>query len=88
MATITLRLDDALKNNFAETCNELGLDMSTACNIFIKKVAREKRIPFEVAYDPFYEARNTQAISHSLDQLDHGKTITKTLSELEAMENE
>ena len=57
MATITLRLDDALKNSFAKTCNELGLDMTTACTIFVKKMTREKRIPFEVSYDPFFEGR-------------------------------
>lgn len=54
MATITVRLDDNLKNSFAKTCDELGMDMTTAFTIFAKKVSREKRIPFEVSYDPLF----------------------------------
>ena len=88
MATITLRLDDALKKSFAKTCNELGLDMTTACTIFVKKMTREKRIPFEVSYDPFFEEHNVQAIQRSMEQLANGKTVTKTMAELEALENE
>ena len=61
MATITVRLDDALKNNFARTCDDLGLDMTTAFTIFAKKMTREKRIPFDVSIEPFYSESNMKA---------------------------
>lgn len=86
MATITVRLDDNLKSNFANTCDELGLDMTTAFTIFAKKVSREKRIPFEISIEPFYSESNTKALRESIDQLNNGKVIFKTMEELEKME--
>lgn len=86
MATITVRLDDNLKSNFANTCDELGLDMTTAFTIFAKKVSREKRIPFEISIEPFYSESNMRALRESIDQLNNGKVIFKTMEELEKME--
>ena len=51
---VNFRLDEDVKRNMEQTCSELGLSMSAAFTIFAKKVSREKRIPFEVALDPFY----------------------------------
>lgn len=86
MATITVRLDDNLKSNFANTCDELGLDMTTAFTIFAKKVSREKRIPFEISIEPFYSESNMRVLRESIDQLNNGKVIFKTMEELEKME--
>lgn len=86
MATITVRLDDNLKSNFANTCDELGLDMTTAFTIFAKKVSREKRIPFDISIEPFYSESNMKALKESIDQLNNGKVIFKTMEELEKME--
>lgn len=88
MATITIRLDDNLKNNFAKTCDDMGMDMTTAFTIFAKKVSREKRIPFEVSADPFYSERNMKAIKDSIEQLNSGKVVVKSMAELENMEQE
>ena len=71
-----------------ETCKELGITMSTAFNIFARKMCREKRIPFEVSIDPFYSKSNIKALKESINQLKEGNVITKTLEELEAMEDE
>ena len=57
MAQISLRVDDDVKHNAEKTLNDIGLSMSAAINIFLKTVAREKRIPFELSADPFYSAR-------------------------------
>lgn len=51
-------------------------------------MTREKRIPFEVSYDLFYSERNIRAIDESMEQLRQGKTVVKTMEELEGMENE
>lgn len=85
---VNIRMDEELKKNMEQTCQELGLNMTTAFTIFAQKMTREKRIPFEVSYDPFYSENNMLAIFESIEQLKQGKTITKTLEELEAMENE
>ena len=85
---VNVRMDEDVKRNREETCKELGITMSTAFNIFARKMCREKRIPFEVSIDPFYSESNLKAIKESINQLKDGKTVTKTLEELEAMENE
>lgn len=49
MANINIRIDENLKKHSEEICNELGMNMSTAVTIFLKKLCREKRIPFDVS---------------------------------------
>ena len=36
----------------------MGLSMSTAITIYLKKLDNERRIPFEVSADPFYSENN------------------------------
>ena len=54
MAQISLRIDDDVKRNAEQVCKDIGMSMSTAINIYLKKLGRERRIPFDVAADPFY----------------------------------
>ena len=49
MATLTINIDEKTAENFYAFCEELGLDMSTAINLFIRTCLREKRIPFELS---------------------------------------
>ena len=46
--TLNVRVDAKDKKNFEEFCNEVGMNISTAVNMFIKTVIREQRLPFEV----------------------------------------
>lgn len=85
---VNFRMDEDLKRDMEKTCHELGMNMTTAFIIFAKKVARENRIPFEVSVDPFYSRTNMAAISESLEQLRQGKTVVKTMEDLENMEDE
>lgn len=85
---INFRIDETTKKQLEQICNELGITMSTAFNIFAKKVIREKRIPFDVSIDPFYSESNMKAIDESIKESQEGKVIVKTMEELEAMEDE
>ena len=60
-SNICIRIDENLKTQFDYLCNEFGLTMSTAINMFVKKVVRENRIPFEISLDT-PNARTIQAI--------------------------
>lgn len=51
MAQISLRIDDEIKHGAEQTLSEIGLSMSAAINVFLRKVAREHRIPFELSAD-------------------------------------
>ena len=85
---VNFRIDEETKKEMEEVCDELGMTVTTALNIFIKKMTREKRIPFDVSIDPFYSKSNMKVINESIKELEDGKVIVKTLEELEAMENE
>ena len=53
-AMVNFRMDADLKKSMEQTCQEMGMSMTTAFTIFATKVSREKRIPFEISADPFY----------------------------------
>ncbi|KAF5043691.1 RelB antitoxin [anaerobic digester metagenome] len=73
---INFRMDADLKNNMEKACRELGLTPTAAFTIFATKVAREKRIPFEVAVDPFYSDQNMARLKKSIAQMEStGGTI-------------
>ncbi|NLD04548.1 MAG: type II toxin-antitoxin system RelB/DinJ family antitoxin [Synergistaceae bacterium] len=82
---VNIRMDEVLKKDMEKTCQELGINMTTAFTIFAKKMSREKRIPFEVSVDPFYSECNMVRIKESIAQLNEGRTVTKTMEELEAL---
>ena len=48
---INFRMDEQLKKQFDHLCNELGMNMTTAFNIFAKTMVRQQRIPFEVSLE-------------------------------------
>ena len=86
--TVSIRMDETLKADFDNVCNELGLNMSTAVTILAKKMAREHRLPFEVSVDPFYSESNMKALNESIRQMKDGKIVTKTFDELDALSDE
>ena len=47
-ATFSVRMDNSLKNQFETLCNDFGMNMSTAINVFARTVVRERRIPFDI----------------------------------------
>lgn len=46
-ATLTARVDEKDKINFDAFCSNVGLNTSTAINLFVKAVLRENRIPLK-----------------------------------------
>ena len=80
---INIRMDDNLKLQFDRLCNELGLNMTTAFNIFAKTMVRQQRIPFEVALD----VPNAETLA-AIDDVNHGRKLSKSFhSVTELMED-
>ena len=46
--TLNVRVDANDKKGFEQFCNSVGMNVSTAVNMFIKAVLREQKLPFEV----------------------------------------
>ena len=70
---INIRMDDNLKQQFDWLCNELGLNMTTAINIFAKTMVRQQKIPFEVGLD----IPNSETLA-AIDDVNHGRNLSKT----------
>lgn len=81
MAQISLRVDDEVKRSAEQTFDDIGLSMSAAINIFLKKVARERRIPFELSADPFYSESNMAHLRRGIAALNAGKGVEHELIE-------
>lgn len=47
--SVNIRMDADLKRQFEAFCADMGMTMTTAFNIFARKVVREYRIPFEIS---------------------------------------
>jgi DNA-damage-inducible protein J len=73
-ATLNVRMDSQLKKQFEDLCVDFGMTPSTAVNVFVKTLVRERRIPFEIAAprDPFYAEANMKRLRESIQQLDSG----------------
>lgn len=84
MVNVNFRMERKDKIQMEKVCKELGLSMSTAFNIFAKKVGREYRIPFEVSEDKFYSKENIDYLRQQLKDYDEGKLkiITHDLEEM------
>ena len=84
-ATITARVDEKDKARFDAFCSNVGLNTSTAINLFVKAVLRENRIPFEItqATDPFFSESNMAYVKKSVKELREGKGTAHELIEVE-----
>lgn len=85
LATITARVDERDKAQFDQFCSRVGMNTSTAINIFVKAVLREKRIPFEIAQkeDPFFSEANVAYVLKSVKELREGKGKAHELIEVD-----
>ena len=70
---VNFRMDEELKRGMEQTCKEMGMSMTTAFTIFAAKVNREKRIPFEVAADPFFSEANMSRLRKAIADVESGK---------------
>ena len=69
---VTIRLDREVKENAERLFNDLGMNLSTAFNIFARQSLRQGKIPFEI-YDPFYSAKNQERLARSIADAEAGK---------------
>lgn len=53
IANINIKTDSELKKQAESLFADLGMNMTTALNIFMRQAVRENRIPFEITRDPY-----------------------------------
>ena len=67
MAAITVNVEQEDKELFNTICNKLGMNISTAINIFIKKVNATRSIPFSLELEPEWNEETLAACKEALD---------------------
>ncbi len=80
--TVTVRLDSDLKQQAENICNEMGLNMSSAITIFLKRLVKDRAIPFKVsAGDNFYSQENLNHLRAAAARMDAGKYVVHEAQE-------
>lgn len=80
-ATLSVRVDEQDKKRFEAFCDETGMNVSVAVNMFIKSVLREQKLPFKVKTDPFYSEENIARLKKSIAQLENGQYTEHDITE-------
>lgn len=80
MATVnmSIRMDTELKKQADAMLSDMGLNMTTAMNMFLRQVVRQGRIPFEIATD--IPNSETIAAIKEMDDMLSGKITAKRYS--------
>lgn len=81
-STLSVRVNSEDKKNFEEFCEQAGMNVSVAVNMFVKAVIREQKLPFEVKADPFFSRENMERLEKSIRQLEDGKGTEHELVEM------
>ena len=46
---INVRVESEMKANAVSVCESIGIDLTTAVRLFLFKLIKEKKIPFEIS---------------------------------------
>jgi DNA-damage-inducible protein J len=77
---VTIRLDRDIKEQAENLFNDLGMNLSTAINIFTRQSLKQGKIPFEI-YDPFYSEKNQARLARSIADAEAGKVTVHDIIE-------
>ncbi|MBE7013764.1 MAG: type II toxin-antitoxin system RelB/DinJ family antitoxin [Ruminococcaceae bacterium] len=85
MATVnmSIRMDAELKKQADAMLSDMGLNMTTAMNMFLRQVVRQGRIPFEIATD--IPNAETIAAIKEMDDMLSGKIPAKRYSNIKEL---
>ncbi|MBR0488363.1 type II toxin-antitoxin system RelB/DinJ family antitoxin [Candidatus Saccharibacteria bacterium] len=64
--TMTIRTNSDIKRTAAQLFEDLGLDMSTAVNMFLRECIRKDGIPFEVSRKEIPNRKTRRAIKNAI----------------------
>lgn len=82
---VNIRVDEELKKQAESLLSDMGLNMTTAVNIFLRQVLRTGGIPFEITTrtDDFYNPVNQQKLHNSIERLEKGLGTEHDLVEVD-----
>ena len=82
MATVnmSIRMDTELKKQAEAMLSDMGLNMTTAINMFLRQVVRQGRIPFEIATD----IPNAETLA-AINDVNNNRNMSKAYDSMEEL---
>ncbi len=82
---VNIRVDEELKKQTENVLSDMGLNMTTAVNIFLRQIVRTGGIPFEITTrtDDFYNPVNQRILHESISRLEQGMGTVHELTEVD-----
>jgi addiction module antitoxin, relB/dinJ family len=77
MAQVSFRIDDKIKKDAEQVCDDIGISMSAAITIYLKRLGKERRIPFDLVADTFYSAKDIAVLDKRIADIKAGKNISE-----------
>ena len=77
MAQVSFRIDDKIKKDAEQVCDDIGISMSAAITIYLKRLGKERRIPFDLVADPFYSSKDIEVLDRRIADIKAGKNISE-----------
>lgn len=79
LTNINIRVDENVKRQAEQICQELGMNLSTAVNIFLRQTVRVGGIPFDVRLTP-----SAQTLA-AMDDAANGRNLTGPFSDTRSL---
>ena len=90
MKTVTLRMEDNVKEALDDMLDSMGMNIATFYNIYTLRTLRDRKIPFDITApeDPFFSESNAAQIRKARAQIRNGETVTVSFDKLKTMADE
>ena len=72
---LSIRINRELKENAEALFGELGMNLTTALNVFLRQAVRQGGIPFSIQADPFYSEKNLAHLRRVAADMDAGRNV-------------
>jgi len=67
-STLTIQLDDHIKQDFEAAVHSLGMNITTAITLFAQATIKHQAIPFAITSDPFDDSVIRARVEAELDR--------------------
>ena len=80
MSATTINIDEETKKEAQELFKDLGMNLTTAINIFLKQAIREQGLPFYGG-----QAKYKDEVYQAMKDAEQGKNLSKGYNDVEEM---
>ena len=84
---LSVRVNEADKKEFEDFCNDVGMNVSVAINMFIKAVLKNNKLPFEVVGKTHFSKDLEEALVEAEEMRKHPEKYKSFSSVKELMED-